>query len=67
MIDFALEFGEFIINLFSETPEFFKHVLSFLNDFVGNIGEVFSAGHIIVGILLVLILIKIVGNIRSAI
>ena len=67
MVDFVVEFTDFIINLITEVPDFFTHVLEFLNDFVDSAKELFNAGNIFLGVLVILLLIKIVGLVRNAI
>lgn len=67
MVDFIVEFGEFIINFIKSSPDIFKHVLAFLTDFISYVKDLFVSGQILIGVILVFLLVKLVGFIREVI
>lgn len=67
MVDFILEFGDFVKNFITSCPDIFKHVFVFLTDIISYIKDLFVSGQILIGIIIVFLLVKLVGFIRSAI
>ena len=65
-MDILTALKDFIVNLISSIPDIFEHLLDFLNDILSNIIEMFETGQILVAVLVLIILFKIISNVRGA-